>query len=144
MRSNTSPFFLPALLTIWLASSAQAADLGIFNGRVTLPDEPETPSVYFVLRNRTQETRTIVAASCTCAKHVSIRRTAVNEHGQWSSVGMPEGMPIPPGGDVAFAPRGLFLRLTSPRALAAGEQVEIVLEFADGEKVPFQATVEDG
>ena len=56
----------------------------------------------------------------------------------------PSGMPVPAGGDVAFAPRGLFLRLMSARALSEGEKVEIVLEFQDGEKVPFEATVSGG
>ena len=52
-------------------------------------------------------------------------------------------MPIPAGGDVAFVPRGLFLRMMSPKSLEAGGKVDIVLEFDDGEKVPFKAVVEE-
>ena len=88
--------------------------------------------------------RTIVGASCECADRVSIRLTAISEDGQWSSEPMPDGMYVPAKGDVAFAPRGLFLRLLSPRPLATDEKVEIVLEFKDGEKVPFEAIVAAG
>ena len=132
--------FAGALLA---AGAASASDLQVFNGRVTLPVGGESPSAYFVLRNGSPATRTIVGASCECAESVALRLTAISEDGQWSSEGLPDGMPIPAGGDVAFAPRGLFLRLMSPSGLAAGEKVEIVLEFADGERVPFEAVVEE-
>lgn len=125
-------------------AAADEGEIRVFKGRVTLPFADEPPSAYFVLRNGGTRARTIVGARCDCAESVSIRRTAVNEEGQWSSEGMPGGMPVPAGGDVAFVPRGLFLRLMSPRSLSEGEKVEIVLEFADGEKVPFEATVEAG
>lgn len=132
---------LSALVLVAGTATAGESEIRVFNGRVALPIGSEDPSAYFVLRNGGETTRTIVGASCACAESISIRRTAVNEEGQWSSEGMPGGMPVPAGGDVAFAPRGLFLRLMSARALAEGDTVEIVLEFADGEKVPFEATV---
>ncbi|MCR9094228.1 MAG: copper chaperone PCu(A)C [bacterium] len=124
-------------------AAADTGEIRVANGRVTLPFADEAPSVYFVLRNGSTRTRTIVGASCDCAEKVSIRRTAVDEDGQWSSEPMPGGMPVPAGGDVAFVDRGLFLRLMSPRTLTGGEKLEIILEFADGEKVPFEAIVED-
>ncbi len=91
-------------------AAADESEIRVFNGRITLPIGSEDPTAYFVLRNGSGTTRTIVGASCDCAERVAIRRTAVNEAGQWSSEGMPGGMPVPAGGDVAFAPRGLFLR----------------------------------
>ena len=140
-RATTS---LPAmLLTLLVAAAASASDIKVFKGRITRPIGGESPSVYFVLRNGSAETRTITGASCECAESMSVRRTAVTEDGQWGSVGMPEGMPIPAGGDVAFVPRGLFLRMMSPKSLEAGGKVDVVLEFDDGEKVPFKAVVEE-
>lgn len=134
-----------ALVAVALTAQAQEqeqeSEIRVFNGRVTLPVGGENPNAYFVLRNGSKTTRTLVGASCDCAERVSLRRTAVNEQGQWSSQGMPDGMPIPAGGDVAFVPRGLFLRLMSARPLREGETIELVLEFADGETVPFEATV---
>ena len=134
-------FAFSMLLLVSGAATAEESELRVFNGRVSLPVGGEDPTAYFVLRNGSATPRTIVGASCECAERVSLRRTAVNEQGQWSSEGMPSGMPVPAGGDVAFVPRGLFLRLMSARALREGETVEIVLEFADGEKVPFAAAV---
>ena len=122
-------------------AAADEGEIRVVNGKVTLPSGGESPSVYFVLRNGGARPRTIVGASCECADRVSIRLTAISEDGQWSSEPMPDGMYVPAKGDVAFAPRGLFLRLLSPRPLTAEDKVEIVLEFKDGEKVPFEAIV---
>jgi len=141
MRATT--ILATGLLTLLVAAAASANDIKVFKGRVILPTAGESPSVYFVLRNGSTETRTITGASCECAESMSVRRTAVTDDGQWGSVGMPEGMPIPAGGDVAFVPRGLFLRMMSPTGLEAGGKVEVVLEFGDGEKVPFEAVVEE-
>jgi copper(I)-binding protein len=127
-----------------LPAAADEGEIRVVNGKVTLPSGGESPSVYFVLRNGGARPRTIVGASCECADRVSIRLTAISEDGQWSSEPMPDGMYVPAKGDVAFAPRGLFLRLLSPRPLATDEKVEIVLEFKDGEKVPFEAIVAAG
>ena len=56
---------------------------------------------------------------------------------------MPDGMAIPPGGAVAFAPRGLFLRMMSAERLATGDVVPITLKFANGESVSFDAVATD-
>lgn len=143
LNATRAVLLLTVVCLLAAAAAAAASDITVYNGKVTPAVGREAPRVYFVLRNGSAETRTIVGASCECAASVAIRRTAINDEGQWSSVSMPDGMPIPAGGDVAFAPRGLFLRLTSPRALAAGEKVELVLEFANGEEVPFEAVVSD-
>ena len=127
-----------------LPATADEGEIRVFNGKVTLPSGGESPSVYFVLRNVAARPRTIVGASCECADRVSIRLTAISEDGQWASEPMPDGMYVPAKGDVAFAPRGLFLRLLSPRPLTTDEKVEVVLEFKDGEKVPFEAIVAKG
>jgi len=123
-------------------SLAEDSELRIANGRIPLPEGSEDPSVHFAIQSRAKETRTIVGASSPRAVSVSIRRTAVVD-GQWDSVAMPDGMPIPAGGAVAFAPRGLFLRMVGAEKFKAGEKVEIVLEFANGEKLGFEAVVSD-
>ena len=131
---------LVAFATNALPAAAGESEIRVFKGKVTLPTGSEDPSAYFVLRNGSKTTRTIVGARCDCAEDVSVRRTAVDENGQWGSEAMP-AMPVPAGGDVAFVPRGLFLRLLSAQPLSEGETIEIVLEFQDGETVPFEATV---
>ena len=126
-----------------LPSAADDAELRVANARVPLPVGGEAPSVYFAIQSRSEETRTIVGASSPRAESVTIRRTAVVD-GQWASEAMPDGLPIPPRGAAAFAPRGLFLRMLGAENLSPGEQIEIVLEFANGEQLAFEAVVEDG
>jgi copper(I)-binding protein len=131
-----------AALALAIASPALASDLSVANGRIPLPMPGEDPPVYLVVQSRSQETRTIVGARSERAGSVEIRRTSVVD-GQWDSEAMPEGMPVPAGGAVAFAPRGLFLRLVGVGKLEAGEKVTIVLELDGGEELAFEAVVED-
>ena len=123
------------------AMPAMASDLKIVNGWVSEPIHNEDPPAYFVIRNSGSETRTIVGASSPRCESISIRRAAL-QNGQMGSEVMDE-MAIPAGGDVAFVPRGLFLELASPETLEEGETVPIELEFANGEKVSFDAIVKD-
>jgi copper(I)-binding protein len=124
------------------ALAASDSELKVANGWISLPIFDEDPSAYFVLQSKSKKTRTIVAATSPKSEGVSIRRTAVID-GQWGSAAMPEGMPVPAGGAVAFLPRGLFLRLMSAEPMAVGDSIKIVLEFADGEKLPFEAIVKE-
>ena len=121
-----------------IPSAALASDLRVANGRVQMPLSDEAPSAYFVIQSRSEETRTIIGASSPRCESIAIRRTAIVD-GRWGSESMPEGMSIPPRASVAFAPRGLFLRLMSADALTEGESIPIVLEFADGEELAFDA-----
>jgi len=126
----------------FFASLATADDLRIANGRISMPIGREDPAVFFVIQSKSKEIRTIVGASSPRSESVSIRRTAIVE-GQWGSEAMPDGMAIPPGGAVAFAPRGLFLRMMSAEKLAAGDVVPIILKFANGESISFDAVATD-
>lgn len=120
------------------ASAAEA--LRVANGRVELPIGREDPSAYFVIQNRSSETRTIIGATSARAESVALRRATVRD-GRMASEALPE-MAIPAGGAVAFAPRGLFLRLMNAEPLAAGETVPIELVLKDGGRVAFEAVVE--
>lgn len=124
-----------------VATPALASDLRVANGWISMPILDEDPPVYFVIQNRGAETRTIVGASSAACERMSIRRAVVKD-GQMASEGMDE-MAVPAGGAVAFAPRGLFLRMSGVKKLSEGEAVSIELELADGEKVAFEAIVKD-
>ena len=134
--------FMLAISFSAFATVATADDFRVANGRISLPIGQEDPSVYFVIQSKSKETRTLVGASSPRSESVSIRRTAVID-GQWGSEAMPEGMAIPAGGAVAFAPRGLFLRMLSAETLIEGDIVPIVLEFANGESLSFDAVAKD-
>ncbi len=132
---------LITILASLLAAPALASDLKVANGWVSLPFHTEAPLGYFVIQNRGSKPRTIVAATSPRCESISLQR-AVLRDGRMASNPMDE-MQIPAGGAVAFAPRGLFLQLMSSEKLAEGETLPIELEFADGEKVAFDATVRD-
>ena len=132
---------LMTLLASLLAMPALASDIKVANGWVSQPIYDESPPAYFLIRNRGSETRTIVSATSPKCESITIRRVVFKD-GQMTSEALKE-MQIPAGGDVDFIPRGLFLRLESPEKLDVDEIVPIVLEFADGEKVSFEATVKD-
>ena len=102
-RATTS---LPAmLLTLLVAAAASASDIKVFKGRITLPIGGESPSVYFVLRNGSAETRTITGASCECAESMSVRRTAVTEDGQWGCL---KACRFPPAATLPSCRGGFF------------------------------------
>lgn len=132
---------LLAIFTSLLVTPALAGDLEIANGWVSQPIYDEDPPGYFVIQNRGKKVRTIVGATSPRCERISIRRAVVRD-GQMVSEELDE-MQVPAGGAVAFAPRGLFLRLMSPEKLEVDEIVPIELEFADGEKVAFDAKVRD-
>lgn len=121
---------------------AEESEIRIANGWIRMPIGGEDPTAYFVAQSRSPSTRTIVGASSERCASIAIRRTAVID-GQWGSEGMPDGMAIPPMGAVAFAPRGLFLRMSGADTFSPGDEVPIVLEFANGERVGFDAVVKD-
>ena len=125
-----------------LPNVATADELKVVNGWISLPIGREDPSLYFVIQSKSAETQTLVGATSPRCESIAIRRTAVVD-GQWSSVGMPEGMAVPAGGAVAFAPRGLFLRMSGAEKFAEGDAVPVELEFASGLKVAFTATAKD-
>jgi copper(I)-binding protein len=132
---------LLVMLASLFATPALASDLTIANGWVSQPIYKEDPPGYFVIQNRGKKVRTIVGATSPRCERISIRR-AVLRDGQMASDELDE-MQVPAGGAVAFAPRGLFLRLMSTEDLEVDEIVPIELEFADGEKVAFDAKVRD-
>jgi copper(I)-binding protein len=132
---------LLVMLASLFATPALASDLTIANGWVSQPIYNEDPPGYFVIQNRGKKVRTIVGATSPRCERISIRR-AVLRDGQMASDELDE-MQVPAGGAVAFAPRGLFLRLMSTEDLEVDEIVPIELEFADGEKVAFDAKVRD-
>src|SRR5690625_7218527 len=54
------------------------------------------------------------------------------------------GFPIPAGDELVLDPGGDHIMLMSlPAALQPGDEVELVLQFADGTEQPIAATVKD-
>ncbi|MBW2426212.1 MAG: copper chaperone PCu(A)C [Deltaproteobacteria bacterium] len=133
-----SPCFLVALLA---ATPATSNDLQVGNPWVSLPILDEEPAIYFAIANRRDAPRKITGASSPRCERIEIHRAAVQD-GVMGSVELDE-MEIPAGGAVAFAPRGLFLKMIGSQSLSEGENVPVELELDDGEKISFDAVVKD-
>ncbi len=134
-------FLLSLLALLLLPTAASASDLKVVNAWATLPESWENSSAYFVIQSKSSKTRTIVGVSGSCCDFIEILR-AVLKDGAMDSEKL-DKMDIPAGGAVAFVPRGLYLNLAGLESLEAGETVTIELEFADGEKLEFDAVGRD-
>jgi len=139
--SSTKTFLFMLPLLLLLPSAASASDLKVANAWASLPEAWENASAYFVIQSSSKKARTIVGVSGSCCDYIEILR-AVLKDGSMSSEKL-DKMEIPAGGAVAFVPLGLYLNLVGLESLAAGESVKIELEFADGEKLKFEAIGRD-
>jgi periplasmic copper chaperone A len=64
------------------------------------------------------------------------------EAGMMKMVPMPEGIEIPAGGTVSFAPGGLHVMFLNPKApFKQGECLEVVLQFERAGELPVQLSV---
>ena len=129
------------LLLLLAATAAPADDLQVGNPWVSLPILDEDPAVYFAIANRRDAPRKITGASSPRCERIEIHRAAVQD-GVMGSIELEE-MEIPAGGAVAFAPRGLFLKMIKAQSLSEGENVPVELELDNGEKISFEALVKD-
>jgi copper(I)-binding protein len=136
-----STALLSLLALLLLPTTATASDLVIANAWASLPEAWENSSVYFVIQSKSKKTRTIVGASGSCCDFIEILRAVLKDGAMDSE--KQDKIDIPAGGAVAFVPRGLYLNLAGLESLEVGETVTIELEFADGEKLEFDAVGRD-
>jgi len=89
---------------------------------------------YVVLTNPGERTLTLVGAHSPAFSQIEMHRS-VDQSGV-ARMMMVERVAIAPGGQLAFAPGGYHLMLFGrTRALQAGDEVPVTLEFADGEQL---------
>ena len=136
-----SMVFLSLLALLLLPVAASASDLEIANAWASLPEAWENSSVYFVIQSKSSKKRTLVGASGSCCDFIEMLRAVLKDGAMDSE--KQDKIDIPAGGAVAFVPRGLYLNLAGLESLEVGETVTIELEFADGEKLEFDAVGRD-
>lgn len=96
---------------------------------------------YMVLANRGRAPLTLTGASSPLAREVMVHRTTQAD-GVSSMRAMTQGLVIPPGGQVAFAPGGNhFMVMGLKRPLKPGERLPLTLAFDGGRKVEAQLAV---
>lgn len=131
-----------SLLAVPTSAVADDAAIEVEDAWIRLPPPGSNAAAYLELENESDTARTLVSAKSARAEAVEIHRTVVED--DVARMEPIESLEIPPGGELAFEPRGLHLMLIRPTGLAEGERVEIELGFAEGEPLIFEAEVKRG
>jgi copper(I)-binding protein len=144
--------FMLSLIRFVLLSVLLLAGNTVFAGNDVVVQNPwvrEAPPTasmlagYMVLENQSGETRALVSASSSQFHMVEIHRTEIKEG--VARMTHQDKVEIKAGKKVEFKPGGYHLMLMHPeKALHAGDEVKITLEFADGTKLPIVAPVKKG
>lgn len=129
---------LLALLALLGSSTAWACELEVTGfARETIPGQSMS-AAYLHLRNDCEAARTLVAVTAQ-GMDVSIHETReVDGRVQMRAL---EQLVVPASGIVRMAPGGLHLMLEGA-ALKAGQALDVVLKFADGESQTVALAVE--
>jgi copper(I)-binding protein len=126
--------FVPSL------SHAQNAQLEVQNAWVRKPPGVDTAAVYFVLKNNSTKSVTVLGATSTLAEHVMIHETSMVE-GQ-SRMRMRDKFTIAPGKSLALAPEGMHVMLSGFRYdVAVGDNVPLTLQLEGGGTLKVNAVV---
>lgn len=106
-----------------------------------LPPGQPTAAAYLKVTNPDAAPVRLVAASCEDAERVEIHRSSQVD-GMWRMRRI-DGVDIPAGETVSFAPGGTHLMLMGlARPLLQGDSLSILLEFDNGETLPARIAVQ--
>jgi copper(I)-binding protein len=133
---------LYAVLMVFAACSAwaQSPTLVVHDAWVRQTPGSDVAAVYLALQNPTKQPVTVVGVESSAASHAMIHESKTE--GGVSKMRAHEQLVIAPGETVKFEPGGLHVMLhglTQP--LAVGQSIPLVLQLADGTKVPANAVV---
>ena len=128
--------WLFALLTLLLSCGmAQAQDLVLKDAKLSLLSGDMPGAGYFSLQNRSAEPLTLVGAESDVFKNTEIHMS-MEKDGMASMQAVP-ALDIAAGDTLEFAPKGyhlMFMNRLTP--LAVGDDVEVILHFADDQQLP--------
>jgi copper(I)-binding protein len=134
---------LVALIALALGTLTAAAAGPVTVQNPWIREAPPTASAlagYMVLVNPGDNPHTLVNTTSADFGNIMAHRTVV-ENGMARMIHAGK-LEVPAHGKLTFAPGGYHLMLMQPkRALHAGDEVNITLEFADGSKLPVAFTV---
>lgn len=142
----TTRFLLAAMaaLTLLAAACGSSASSEIELGEAfSFTPAVDTTAAYFTITNDGEADDVLLSASAGGFGSVELHDTVV-EGGAASMVEQTDGIPIPAGGSVTLEPGGLHVMLISAEdAIAAGDEIEITLEFEEAGEVVIVSTVRD-
>ena len=99
-------------------------------------------AVYLTLQNGTSAADTLLAAVTVAAGRVEIHQTQDVGDGLSGMVPVEGGLAVPAGGTVTMEPGGLHVMLLDlQRELAAGDTLDVELQFSSGDRRTVRAPV---
>jgi protein SCO1/2 len=121
---------------VWSRPTAAAGD-----SAEELPDDAPPGVMYLSIANAGTEDDRLVSLRTDVCRAVEIHRTT-RDGGRMRMTPLPEGVPIPAGETVRFAPGGLHVMLIGlRRGLTPGERFEVELVFASGRELTVESEV---
>ena len=107
------------------------------------PLEGGTGGAFLTIRNESGQTDRLRSATSPAAQTVELHET-VDDHGVMRMVPQPDGWEVAPGGRLELKPGGKHIMLVGlVRPLAAGETIEITLNFEKAGAIRVQASVRE-
>lgn len=102
----------------------------------------EMSAAFFVIENQGSEAVRLTGVRTDVATTAEIHETV--QEGSTARMQRVDGIDVPAGGRVELAPGGYHVMLMDlQRDLNAGDSIDLVLEFADGQEVTVTAEVRD-
>ena len=104
------------------------------------PPNAMASAAYMIIENLSSQPKILTSATCDAFKSIEIHRT-VSHNGMMKMEPQPQ-LPIAANDQVTLAPGGYHLMLMgSKKPLRAGDEVNLLLKFADGEEITITAEV---
>lgn len=123
------------------SGAVSAGGLAVTDGYARAAPAGGVAGVFFRVENADGVADTLVAARTAAAERVEVHRTTETADGMRGMEPV-AGVPLPPGGAVAFEPGGLHVMLMGLRRdLAPGDTVVVDLDFARGPTLALPAHV---
>ena len=133
---------LLAMLICVAGEPAWAGTFGIHAPTVRMvPPGQSVSAAFMILHNHGLKERTVVAAHSELADTVELHNH-ITEDGMMKMRRV-DAIVVPGHGEVVLQPGGFHMMLIGlTRSLEMGEKIAIELEFADGERLSFEAPVQ--
>lgn len=100
----------------------------------------ENAALYLTVRNRGARGDALVGATTDIAERVETHETVMKD-GRMTMRLVPGGFDVPAGGSLELAPGGMHLMLFGVSQIAAGDNVDFVLQFENAGEVQITAVV---
>jgi periplasmic copper chaperone A len=129
-----------ALLLSLLACQPQGAIEIIDPWIREAPPTAKALAAFMLIENRSDKPRTLISANCSAFEKVEIHKSFQRDG--MMQMEQQHELVIPANGQKRLAPGGYHLMLMRPKQpLKAGDQIDVTLQFANGEKLSITAPV---